>query len=161
MRVASALLILLAPAFALAQPSGSTILSGGGPASDVGERIAVEPDLEMVAVVGTFEQTAMFGSVTITSADAPASRSDAFVAYYSPDGTVQWARRMGTSVFNDFGAGVAMTRQAPGGPGVVYVSGYFTGVATFDGGANPSATLTTRSDFDAFLAAYSTAGDLM
>ena len=102
-------LLVLCPTLALAQPTGSTILSGGGPGGDVGERVASQPYTGHTAVVGTFEQTATFGpGVSVTSADAPAARSDAFVAFYAPDGTALWARRMGTGIFNDFGAGVAL-----------------------------------------------------
>lgn len=162
MRRLATLLIALAPALALAQPSGSTILSGGGPASDTGERVAAAGLSGRYAVVGTFEQTATFGTLSITSADAPAGRSDAFAVLYEADGTPLWARRMGTAVFNDFGAGVAATDGFFGGDvGSVYVSGFFTGVATFDGGANPDTSITTRSDFDAFLARYSMEGDLL
>jgi hypothetical protein len=161
MRLAPLLtLLLLSPALA-AQPSGSTIASGGGPASDIGESIAADVLSGEVAVVGTFEQTATFGSVSVTSADAPATRSDAFVVKYGADGVAQWARRMGTDVFNDFGAGVAITPVFAADAGSVYVSGFFTGIATFDGGANPAVSLTTRNDFDAFLAKYSPQGDLL
>lgn len=156
-----ALCAVLFPMGALAQPAGSSIASGGGTGSDVGERIAVDPYSGRTAVVGTFQQTATFGSVSVTSADAPAARSDAFVVVYDPDGTALWARRMGTDVFNDFGAGVAFRPAYFSTDGAIYVSGFFTGVATFDGGANPTVTRTTRSDFDAFLAAYSADGDLL
>lgn len=152
------------PAFALAQPAGSGILAGGGPASDTGEAVAVARYTGHTAVVGTFEQTATFGpGVSVTSADAPTSRSDAFVVLYAPDGTALWARRMGTGVFNDFGAGVALGPGTGwfGPPSRVYVSGYFTGIATWDGGANPDISLTTRNDFDAFLAAYDGDGNLL
>jgi len=161
MRLAAVALLLLAGP-ALAQPSGSTILAGGGPGGDLGDAIAVAPYTGHTAVVGTFEQTATFGpGVSVTSADAPAARSDAFVVFYAPDGTALWARRMGTSVFNDFGGGVALAPSFFAPPNAIYVSGYFTGIATFDGGANPDASLTTRNDFDAFLAAYSFDGDLL
>lgn len=155
--------LALVPTLALAQPSGSTIVAGGGPGGDLGERVAVAPYTGETAVVGTFEQTATFGDgVSVTSADAPAARSDAFVVFYGADGAARWARRMGTNVFNDFGAGVALGGEAWFGPvDRVYVSGYFTGIATFDGGANPDVSLTTRNDFDAFLAAYDADGDLL
>ncbi len=155
---------LLLPPAAHAQgvpPTGSTVASGGGPGGDIGEAIAVDDILGETVVVGTFEQTATFGGVSVTSADAPAARSDAFVVKYDRDGTALWARRMGTGVFNDFGAGVAIESRSFSGGGNVYVSGYFTGIATFDGGANPAIELTTRNDFDAFLAAYSGDGDLL
>ena len=142
-------------------PVGSGIASGGGPGSDIGESIASNLFSDVVVVVGTFEQTATFGSTSVTSADAPAARSDAFVVAYGSGGAALWARRMGTGVFNDFGAGVAISPPYVADPGSVYVSGFFTGVATFDGGANPTLSLTTRNDFDAFLAKYSPEGDLL
>lgn len=152
---------VLLPTLALAQVRDTTLIAGGGPSSDVGERIAVSRFGD-VAVSGTFKRTATFGGVSITSADAPGLESDAFVVLYGADGAARWARRMGTGIFNDFGTGVAISDpMLTGAPAQVYVSGYFTGIATFDGGANPTVTLTTRSSFDAFLAAYSIDGDLL
>ena len=43
----------------------------------------------------------------------------------------------------------------------ILVSGSFTGVATWDGGANPDAKLTARGGSDAFLARYTASGDLL
>ncbi len=137
----------------------SVLVAAGGPGSDVGQKVALDA-LGRTAVVGQFEQTATFGVLTVTSADAPASRSDVFVAFYaSPSEGFQplWVRRMGTGVFNDFAGDVAIDA----GTNDVLVSGYFTGIATFDGGANPTIELTTRNDFDAFLARYTRAGDLL
>ena len=147
-----ALFLLLAGLFAplAAQPlviEGA--VSGGGPSSDVGEGVALAADGSRY-VVGTFEGTATFGDVSVTSA----GDSDIFLVKY--DGpTAVWARRAGTDVFNDFGGAVAV---APDGS--VYATGFFTGIATWDGGANPDVELTTFSDFDAFVAKYTPAGDL-
>jgi len=154
MRLPFAGTLILATAAAGAAGAQAPPLAGGGPGSDVGQAVAMLHD--RMAVVGEFEQTAMFGSVSVTSADAPAARSDVFVAMYNRfTAEVYWARRMGTGVFNDFAGGVAFDNGNN-----VYVAGYFTGVATWDGGANPDVTITTRSDFDGFLAKYSATGDL-
>ena len=160
--LAFATLLCSAPRAQGVPPVGSTVVSGGGPSSDAGVAVDVAVETGETVVVGTFERTATFGSLSITSADAPDGRSDAFVVKYDASGEALWARRMGTGVFNDFGAGVAIAPLFGNeDPGSVYVSGYFTGVATFDGGANPTLSLTTRNDFDAFLAKYSPSGDLM
>ncbi len=131
-------------------------LAGGGGGSDIGQATAMGLDGSFV-VAGDFEQTATFGSLSVTSADAPAARSDVFLVKYDAAGTAIWARRMGTGVFNDFAGGVAGSLNLD----FVVVSGYFTGIATFDGGNNPDIELTTRNDFDAFVAAYDGSGNLL
>lgn len=133
--------------------------SGGGPAGDTGADVATNFYSGTIAVVGTFKESATFGSVSVTdpaSGCVFSSCHDAYLVVYAPDGTALWARRMGTPIHNDFAEGVAIA-----GDGTVYVSGYFTGEATWEGGDNPDATLTTRNDFDAFLARYSADGDLL
>ena len=125
-------------------------VSGGGPSADVGDGIALAADGSRY-VVGTFEGTATFGDLSITSA----GDSDIFLVKYDANLDAVWARRAGTDVFNDFGGAVAV---APDGS--VYATGFFTGVATWDGGGNPDGELTTFSDFDAFLAKYTPDGDL-
>ena len=156
-RAAVVVTVLLLTSHAFAQePIEIEAFEGGGSGSDVGQAAAVGLDGSFV-VVGEFEQTATFGSLTVTSADAPDARSDVFVVKYDALGTPVWARRMGTGVFNDFAGGVAGSVTLD----FVVVSGYFTGIATFDGGDNPDIELTTRNDFDAFVAAYDGAGNLL
>ncbi len=147
------LLALLAAALpAAAQPfTFDEAVRGGGPSSDTAEGVALGSDGSR-AVAGTFEGTATFGDVSVTST----GDSDFFLVKYAPDGEAVWARRGGTDVFNDFGTAAAI---APDGS--VYATGFFTGVATFDGGASPDASLTTFSDFDVFLVKYDGAGDLL
>ncbi|HYE96646.1 MAG TPA: hypothetical protein VD962_10585, partial [Rubricoccaceae bacterium] len=151
MRPTLLFLLALAVSPALAQDYVIGAERGGGTASDVGEDAAVDV-AGNTAVVGTFEGTATFGTVSLTSA----GQGDFFVVKYDSQRQPLWARRGGTSVFNDFAEGVAFD-----GDGNVFVAGYFTGVATFDGGDNPDTTLTTRSDFDAFLAKYDPNGNLL
>lgn len=124
--------------------------SGGSPNADTGEGIALADDGSRY-VVGTFEGTATFGDVSITSA----GDSDIFLVKYDAGLNAVWARRAGTDVFNDFGESVAV-----GPDGSVYATGFFTGIATWDGGENPDVELTTFSDFDAFVAKYTPEGDL-
>ncbi len=144
-----ALVLLAVPA--AAQPfSFDEAFRGGGTSSDTGEGIALAADGSR-AVAGTFEGTATFGDLSVTSA----GDSDFFLVKYDASGEAAWARRGGTDVFNDFGTATAI---APDGS--VYATGFFTGVASFDGGQNPDASLTTFSDFDAFLVKYDAEGDL-
>ena len=151
MRLCSTLLLcLLAPA-TLAQPF-DTAFGFGGPNSDVAEDVALD-DAGRTYVAGTFEGTIDFGNgVSITSA----GDSDAFLVAFDAEGTALWARRGGTDVFNDFGEAVAVAAD-----GSVYWAGFFTGVATWDGGANPDAEVEVFSDFDAFLAKYDAGGNLL
>ena len=150
-------LALLLPLLAHAQgPVSFDAYSAGGSRSDVGEDVAVD-GAGNVYVTGSFEGTAAFGALSLTAADDDpnADWQDVFVVKYDVGGTALWARRAGTGVFNDFAEGIAV-----GPDGSVYVAGYFTGIATWDGGGNPPISLTTRNDFDAFLAKYDTDGDL-
>jgi hypothetical protein len=150
-------LVLLIPLPALAQGLPPLdAYSAGGTRSDVGEDVAVD-GAGSVYVTGSFEGTASFGGLTLTAADTDpnADWQDVFVVKYDVEGAALWARRAGTGVFNDFAEGIAVSPF-----GDVYVAGYFTGVATWDGGDNPDVTLTTRNDFDAFLARYDTDGNL-
>ncbi len=145
------LLLFLAALPVAAQPFViDQAVRGGGPNADTGESIALDADGSRY-VVGTFEGTASFGDVAVTSA----GDSDFFLVKYDEAGNAVWARRGGTDVFNDFGTAVAV---APDGS--VYAAGYFTGIATWDGGDNPDIELTTFSDFDAFVAKYTASGDL-
>ena len=125
-------------------------VSGGGTSSDTGEGVAIAPDGSYY-VAGTFEGTATFGALQITSA----GDSDAFLVKYDADGEAVWARRSGTDVFWDYGRDVAVDAE-----GNVYYSGNFTGIATWDGGSNPDIALTTRNDWDGFVAKYTPEGDL-
>ena len=126
----------------------------GGASSDIGEAVAVDA-LGALYVAGTFEGTIDFGGgVTLTSA----GDADAFLARFDAVGNAVWARRGGTSAFNDFGRDVVVD-----GLGAVYVAGFFAGVgnpATFDGGANPDVTVGPANGFDAFVAKYDANGDL-
>jgi hypothetical protein len=152
------LALALLPALAAAQEGFTPFdaYAAGGPRSDVGEDAAIDAAGNVV-VTGSFEGTAAFGDLSLTAADTDPNNDwqDVFVVKYDADGAALWARRAGTGVFNDFAEGVAL-----GPDGAVYVAGYFTGVATWDGGDNPDITLTTRNDFDAFLAKYDADGDL-
>lgn len=149
--------LTLSPVFAQTGPE-SAAWSAGGPSSDTGAAVATDWSGN-VAVAGTFTGTATFGSISVTDPATGcvfSSCHDVYVVLYDQYGTAQWARRMGTPIHNDFAGGVAISES-----GHVYVSGYFTGVSTWEGGSNPDIELTTRSDWDAFVAKYTLNGDLL
>jgi len=157
LRYALLSLALFLPALAHAQEAASfDAYAAGGTRSDIGEDVAMDT-AGNVYVTGSFEGTAAFGGLSLTAADDDPSNDwqDVFVVKYDASGTALWARRAGTGVFNDFAEGLAV-----GPDGSVYVAGYFTGIATWDGGGNPDVELTTRNDFDGFLAKYDADGDL-
>jgi hypothetical protein len=98
-----------------------------------------------VYVTGYYADTATFApGTTLTGA----GYSDAFVAKYDTSGTVQWATSIGgTNV--DYGYGIATDSG-----GNVYVTGKYTGTATFA----PGTTLTSAGSTDVFVVRYDTSG---
>lgn len=165
MRLSTALVaMLLLASGARGQGPIASAERGGGPASDTGAAVAAD-EFGNVVLVGTLDDVGTFGGLTLATDETGCvffTCHDAYVVKYDASGTALWARRMGTPVHNDFGAGVTFA----GGPffnedADILVSGYFTGIATWDGGTNPGIELTTRSDFDAFLARYTASGDLL
>lgn len=87
------------------------------------------------------------GSITLTSTSL---NSQGFVVKYDAQGTVQWARLLG-STFTAVGYALAAT---PGG--TVYVSGYSAG--TLSVGTLPTLSSTGPNDLDAFLVKYDAQG---
>ena len=90
-------------------------------------------------VTGFFEGSATFGpgeanQTTLTSAGG----FDIFVAKYDSSGALQWAKRAGGTDL-EVGVGIAVD-----GFGNSYVTGYFTGSATFGAGEANQTTLTLR-----------------
>ncbi|GAA4042929.1 hypothetical protein GCM10022409_31090 [Hymenobacter glaciei] len=105
-------------------PGGSWLwaVSGGSVGTtaiaDHGAAVAVDGSGN-VSVTGAFSRaTAVFGSITLSSTNAPSNSSrEAFVAQLSPAGSWQWAVQAG-GPRDDFGTGLAVD-----GSGSVYVSG--------------------------------------
>lgn len=114
----------------------------GGTASDIGSEAAVGPDGTLY-VTGSFQDTAQFGTTSLTSAGG----FDGFVAAVNPaTGAVLWAVRTGSSG-HDSTVGITATSAG------VFVAGYYTGTMTgFGSGAGASAaTGTTNNGFVAAL----------
>lgn len=102
----------------------------GGTGTDWGNGIAIDgPGNSYVA--GIFQGIATFGEGEDNETGLTASGSfDAFVAKYDRNGDLLWAKQAsGTS--NEIGWGIATDSR-----GNSYVSGYFSGTATFGDGEN-------------------------
>ena len=95
-----------------------------------------------IYVSGTFAGQAIINGAVAYSAGS----SDMFVTKMNPDGVVQWTKT-GGGTGPDFGTGIDI--DEPGA--FVYVSGTFTGAASFSGDA-----LTSAGGSDVFIARYST-----
>lgn len=97
-----------------------------------------------VYVSGTFRGTAVFGSLSLTSASQYAGYyyDDIFLIKYSSSGTEQWARRAGGNG-NDAGRKVAVSGD------YVYITGKYISPADFGG-----TTYTGNNQSDGFVAKY-------
>jgi uncharacterized protein (AIM24 family) len=125
-------------------PNMAAIASAGGTSVDVGNGIVVDA-AGNVYVAGHYSGTASFGGINITSA----GNYDVFVAKYNSSGTIQWVRSAGGTGF-DSGTGIALDAA-----GNVYVTGLYSGTASF-GGSN----ITSAGNYDVFVAKYNSSGTL-
>jgi hypothetical protein len=138
-------------------PDGGEILwarRAGGIGGDEGLDITAMPDGSMV-VVGWFGEVATFGpdepgETELTSA----GDLDVFIARYSSDGSLIWAKRAGGVEFDE-GAGVSALPD-----GSVVVTGYFGDAATFGPGEDNETTLVSAGGWDVFLCRLSPDGTL-
>jgi Immunoglobulin domain/Beta-propeller repeat len=94
-----------------------------------------------------FGSAATFDNVTLTPAGASA---DVFLAKYDASGNLAWVKSAGGSLLD---YGYALASDAGGN---AYLAGSFTGTATFG-----SSNLTSSGGSDIFVAAYSTAGNVL
>ncbi len=99
-------------------------------------------------VAGQFTDTARFGTEPGAAMLKTRGSGDAFVAKYTPDGTLLWAHRLGS-----FGSELAWAVAADAA-GNVYAAGVLNGLATFD---NSSQTLSATGGF---LVSYAAGGAL-
>ncbi|MCD4817187.1 MAG: SBBP repeat-containing protein [Candidatus Cloacimonetes bacterium] len=115
----------------------------GGIDWDFGKGIAID-DNGNSYVIGYFEDTATFGSYSLTSSGV----SDIFVAKMDANGNWLWASKAGGSSY-DYGFGIVLDDI-----GNSYLTGMFQDTATF--GSYP---LTSSGDFDIFVAKMNTNGN--
>ncbi|GAB3204302.1 ribosomal protein S11 [Pontibacter aydingkolensis] len=127
--------------------SGNTIWAqrAGGTSFDYGYGIALDASGNAY-VTGSFQGTASFGNITLTSS----GNNDIFVAKYDASGNVLWAQKAGGSS-SDNGYGIAVD-----GSGNAYVTGSLQGAASFG-----HISLTSRGYNDAFVAKYDASGNVL
>ena len=117
-------------------------VKAGASGRDYGRGIAVDSNGDTY-VTGTFENTAVFGSTTLTSNGL----LDPFIAKLNNSGSWQWAVQAGGSE-NDHGLSIAVDSS-----GNVYAAGWFQGNASFG-----STNLTSNGGMDSFIAKLNSSG---
>ena len=119
----------------------------GGTGSDIAHGIVLD-SVGNIGIVGEFQNTASFDNNSI----AALGLGDAFIAKYDSNGNNLWAQRGGGTINYQTDRANAIGSD---GSNSFYVTGEFTGTATFDGlsvtSAGPNAS-------DIFLAKYDTNG---
>jgi len=116
----------------------------GGSGSDQGLGISLSQG--SVYVTGKIQGKASFSGTTITSS----GDDDIFIARYTTDGVFQWVKRAGGSGEDE---GFAVSNDPSGN---VYVTGHFSGSASFSG-----TWLSSKGGSDVFIAKYNSAGALL
>ena len=110
----------------------------GGPQDDIGLSLAIDAN-QVVYATGYFSGTADFGSsTTLTSAGS----TDIYVAGYVQSGQLLFAKRAG-GVTDDWANSITTDAN-----GFVYLTGYYTGTASFINNAN---TITSAGDADVYI----------
>lgn len=130
-------------------PLWARAVSSGGRGADQAYAVKADPSANKY-VVGSFSSTAHFGAQTLSSS----GQSDIFIAKYGPGDQRLWALK-GGGPGEDLGTDVGIDRD-----GNIYVTGFFSGSASFfsTNGDVESATGTGESTI--FLAKYSADGVL-
>lgn len=119
----------------------------GGTGADIAHGIVVD-SAGNIAIVGEFQNTASFDSNSIVALGL----GDAFVAKYDSGGNNLWTRRGGGAIAYQADRANAI---AVAGSNSFYVTGDFTGTATFD---SLSVTSTGPNASDIFVAKYDANG---
>lgn len=116
----------------------------GGSNYDSAEGVAVD-GLGNVYLMGFYENTAYFGSTSVTSM----GNEDIFLVKYNSNGTVQWALSAG-GTSSDLGFDIKID-----GLGNIYLTGIYSGTATFG-----TTSITSIGNKDIFVAKYNSNGIL-
>ncbi|MDQ3046825.1 MAG: SBBP repeat-containing protein [Bacteroidota bacterium] len=117
---------------------------GGGTKSDKGFGISISGS--SIYITGKFEGTGNFAGTTLSAAGG----KEIFIAKYSTAGVFQWVKKAG-GTGNDEGYAVSSDIS-----GNAYVTGYFSGTASFSG-----TSITSKGGTDVFIAKYNSAGTLL
>lgn len=125
----------------------------GGSDSDVTYGLDVDSSGN-VYMTGVFAGTANFDTSGSGFSVTSLGGRDAFVTKLDSNGVMQWTKQIG-STGNDEGFGIQV-----GTDDRVYVTGYFTGTATFDPSGAASTLTATGGSNNAFLAVFDASGNL-
>jgi len=119
------------------------VKKAGGTSYDIGYSISTD-NVGNCYVAGYFQGTSTFGSINLS-----AGAGDIFVTKLNAEGDFLWAKKAGWGSSNDRGYGIAVDSA-----GNSYVTGYFTGTATFG-----SFSLISNGGNDVFVAKLDTNGN--
>ncbi len=114
----------------------------GDATTQYGKGVAVDTDGNTI-LIGDFFGTVNFGGSTLTSA----GHQDILIAKFDAEGNHLWSKRFG-DVQTQLGVGIAVDPA-----GNIYVTGHFTGMVNFGGGA-----LTSAGYYDMYIAKFSSGG---
>lgn len=123
------------------------VRNGGGKSEDAGYAVATDISGNSY-ITGYFSGNATFGNFKVTSA----GYSDVFIAKYDAAGNLVWVRT-GGGAYQDEAYGICVDAS-----GNCYITGYFTGNASFSGASLASAGY---FDTDALIAKYNPSGVLV
>jgi len=118
--------------------------SAGGTSDDVGNGIAVDNSGNLY-ITGSFNQTADFGQLTVTS---DMGLPDVFVVKMNSNGPFLWVKRAGGTGF-DSGKSIAVSSN-----GTIYITGDYSNTAGFG-----TINLNCVDEMDIFVAKLNTGGD--
>ena len=130
-------------------PNGTLLWlkTAGGTGSDIAHGVVAD-STGNVGIVGEFQNTATFDSRSVRAAGL----GDAFVAKYDSAGNNLWVHSGGSTTSFAVDPGKAIGVDAANN---FYITGDYTGTATFDGLSVPN---TGTSGTDIFIAKYNTTG---
>lgn len=112
---------------------------------------------DSTVVTGCFEDSAVFGNHEISQTTLKSTgKSDIFVARYSPDGSLAWAKQAGGSRHYDYGVGITTLSDDS-----MVVTGYFYSQATFGRNETNKTILKSAGMNDIFVAKYNPEGTLI
>ena len=131
------------------------VKQAGGRQTARGWGIAVDAS-EHIYVTGVFVGSATFGKGEINETTLTSTNYEGiFVAHYGSSGELLWARQASGPAIQYSGKGIAVDAS-----GNSYVTGYFTGSATFGAGETNATTLHSDGSGDIFVAKYNSSGEL-
>lgn len=119
--------------------------------SAIGTGIGLDIEIDIngnLIVTGYFYETVSFGNISVVSN----GMADFFLAKYTSDGTLLWAKSAGASKI-DIAYGVSSDKM-----GNILITGHYTGTTTFD---NTTLSSVDPNFDDVFIAKYNGAGNLI